>query len=93
MPNDSQQNSKSSEVRRVKLFVSSECEVCDQAAVFLQQWSKTHLEIKTETISVLSAPEEVVRLQIFYTPALVINDKPIVKQDLSVEEIAKLLPR
>ena len=92
MPNDSQQNSKSSEVRRVKLFVSSECEVCDQAAAFLQQWSKTHSEIKTETISVLSAPEEVVRLQIFYTPALVINDKPIVKQDLSVEEIAELLP-
>ena len=58
----------------------------------MEQWSKNHLEVKIETVSVLSAPEEVVRLQIFYTPALVINDKPIVKQDLSVEEIAELLP-
>ncbi len=92
MPKDNQQSGKASKVRHVKLFVSSECEVCDQAAAFLQQWSKNHSEIKTETVSVLSAPEEVVRLQIFYTPALVINDKPIVKQDLSVEEIAEILP-
>ena len=91
MPKNGQQSSQSSKVRRVKLFISSECEVCDQAVAFLQQWSKNHTEIKTETISVLSATEEVVRLQIFYTPALVINDKPIVKQDLSVEEIAELL--
>lgn len=93
MSKDSRQTcGKTSKVRHVKLFVSSECEICEQAAALLRQWSKNHLEVKTETISVLSAPEEVVRLQIFYTPALVIDNEVIVKQDLSIEEIAALLP-
>ena len=89
MPKDTDQNS---EVRHVRLFVSSDCEVCDQAEGYLQQWSENHPEIKTEIISVLHEPEEVVRLQIFYTPALVIDSEVIVKQDLSVEQIAELLP-
>ncbi|RMG96364.1 MAG: hypothetical protein D6706_10315 [Chloroflexi bacterium] len=92
MPENNQISSESPAVHRVKLFVSSECEVCDQATAFLQQWSKNHAEVKTEIVSVLNAPEEVVRLQIFYTPALMIDGKVIVRQDLSVEEIAELLP-
>ena len=91
MPENNQKSSKSSEMQRVKLFVSSECEECDRAADFLQQWSRNHSEVKTEIVSVLSVPEDVVRLQIFYTPALVIDGEVIVKQDLSVERIAELL--
>lgn len=87
----SEDSQKSSKVQRVKLFVSSECDVCDRAVAFLQQWSRNHSEVKTEIVSVLSAPEDVVRLQIFYTPALVIDGEVIVKQDLSVERIAELL--
>jgi hypothetical protein len=81
-----------SKVRHVRLFVSTDCELCDRASAFLEEWSENHLEVKTEIVSVLSAPEEVVRLQIFYTPALIVDNKPVVKQDLSVDEIAKLLP-
>lgn len=89
MPKDNQQSSK---VRHINLFVSSNCEACDRATAYIQQWSKNHSEVKTETVSVFSVPEEVVRLQIFYTPALVIDGEVIVEQDLSIEQIAELLP-
>jgi predicted thioredoxin/glutaredoxin len=85
-------NHRISEGHHVRLFVSSDCELCDQASAFLEQWSENHLEVKTEIVSVLSAPEEVVRLQIFYTPALIVDGEVIVKQELSVEQIAELLP-
>ena len=88
MPKDNHQNS---QVCHVKLFVSSDCELCDQAEDYLQQWSENKPEVKTETVSVLQSPEEVVRLQIFYTPALVIDGEVIVKQNLSVTEIEELL--
>lgn len=81
-----------SNVRHVRLFISSDCENCDQAEGYFHQWAANHPHIKTEVISVLQAPEEVVRLQIFYTPALVIDNQVIVRQDLSVEEFVELLP-
>ena len=85
-------NDQNSNVRYVRLFVSSDCENCDQAEGYFHQWAADHPHIKTEVISVLQAPEEVVRLQIFYTPALVIDNQVIVRHNLLVEQIAELLP-
>lgn len=78
--------------RQVRLFVSSDCEACEQAERFVREWAKAHLDVSVEIVPVLSALEEVVCYQIFYTPALIIDDSVLIKQDLSVEQIADLLP-
>ena len=77
---------------QVRLFVSSDCEVCKQAEKFIRAWSETHSDVNVEIVPVLSVLEEVVRRQISYTPALIIDDQVIVKPDLSVEQIADVLP-
>lgn len=78
--------------QRVRLFVSSDCDSCDQAAMFIQVWSESHSDVDVEIVSVLSVPEDAVRWQILYTPALIIDDRVVVKPDLSVEQIADVLP-
>jgi len=77
--------------RRVTLFVCSGCEACDQVATFLRGWADDCPDATLEIVSVLRRPEQIVRLGITHTPALVV-DGELLAQNLSVDMLADRLP-
>ncbi len=79
------------EIRQIQFFVSSECETCEQVETFLQGWTNDHPPTTLAIMPVLEYPEEVVRLQIFYTPAVVVNGKVLSEPNLSIEKVAQFL--
>jgi hypothetical protein len=76
----------------IHLFVSKDDPICDEVAESLLAWGKERTDCVIEVISVLSQPEEVVRLQIFYTPALVMDGQLIAGGINSTEDLARFLP-
>lgn len=78
-------------MRKVQLFISTECERCDVFAKYLQQWSVQHPTVQVEILPVLEHPIDVVRHQIFYTPALVIDGQLIREKNLTQARIVQLL--
>ena len=84
-------NPTSRRVHRVTLFVCSGCEACNQAATFLREWANGRLDVALEIVSVLRRPEQIVRLGITHTPALVM-DGELLAQNLSVDMLADRLP-
>lgn len=76
--------------KQITLFTCSEGDVCGQAVTFMLGWANGCPEVGTEIISIADQPEEVVRLGITHTPALVI-DGQLIAQDLSVDKLAELL--
>lgn len=81
---------KARQTQQVTLFVCSEGDVCRQAATFMRGWANGCADIVTKIIPIADQPEQVVRLGITQTPALVI-DGQLIAQNLSVETLAELL--
>ncbi len=76
----------------IQLFVSSEDPVCDEVAAALYAWGNGRADACIEMVPVLSQPKMVVRLQIFYTPALVINGKLVAGGIESKADLTQFLP-
>ncbi len=87
----SEDNRGAGRVHRVTLFVCSGCEACYQAATFLRGWADGRPDVTLEIVSVLRSPEQIVRLGITHTPALVV-DGELLAQNVSVETLADRLP-
>jgi hypothetical protein len=77
-------------IDQIMLFVCSEGETCSQIVTFMRGWAHGCPAAATEIISIANQPEQVVRLGITQTPALVI-DGQLIAQNLSVETLAELL--
>ena len=82
--------SKLSTTQPITLFVCSGCEACQQATMYLRGWANGCSGVSVEIVSVLDQPEQVVRLGITQTPALVLEGK-ILDQNFSVDRLARLL--
>lgn len=82
--------SKKDKIAQVTLFVCSDGEICRQAVTFMRGWANGCPEIAAEIISIADQPEQVVRLGITQTPALVMDGQPIA-QNLSINRLAELL--
>ena len=78
------------QVHRVTLFVCSSCEACKQAAAFLRRWANGCPDVTLEIASVVHRPEQIVRLGITHTPALVV-DGALLAQNVSVDTLADRL--
>jgi len=76
---------------RVTLYVCSGCEACYQAATFLREWAKGCPHVTLEIVPVLQQPEQIVRLGISHTPALVV-DGELLAQNPTVDRLADRLP-
>jgi hypothetical protein len=74
----------------ISLFVCSNCEACIQATTFMQGWANGCPDVGLNIVSIPDKPEQIVRLGITYTPALVVADK-LLAQNLSVDVLADLL--
>jgi hypothetical protein len=83
---------KEDKARQVTLFVCSDGEICRQAVTFMRGWANGCPDAATEIISIADQPEQVVRLGITQTPALVM-DGQLIAQNLSVNTLAELLRR
>lgn len=77
---------------KIQLYVSSEDPVCDEIATALYDWGDARTDSCIEMVPVLSRPEMIVRLQIFYTPALVINGILIAGGVASQADLLQFLP-
>ncbi len=75
---------------RVTLYVCSGCEACHQAATFLLRWADGRPGMTLDIVSVLHRPEQIVRLGISHTPALVVNGE-LLAQNVSVDTLADRL--
>jgi len=75
---------------RVTLYVCSGCEACYQTATFLRGWAKGCPNVTLEIVPVLQQPEQIVRLGISHTPALVV-DGELLAQNLSVDMLVDRL--
>lgn len=75
---------------QITLFVCAEGEICGQAVTFMRGWANGCPDVATEIIFIADQPEQVVRLGITQTPALVI-DGQLIAQNLSVNTLAELL--
>lgn len=84
------EENKARQIAQITLFVCSEGEICNQAAMFMRGWANGCTDMATEIISIADQPEQVVRLGITQTPALVINGQ-LIAQNLSVNTLAELL--
>jgi hypothetical protein len=76
----------------ISLFISKDDPISEEVAESLLAWGKGRADCAIEVIPVLSQPEEVVRLQIFYTPALVMDGQLIAGGINSTEDLARFLP-
>jgi hypothetical protein len=76
----------------IHLFVSKDDPICDEVAESLLAWGQGRTDCVIEVIPALSEPEEVVRLQIFYTPALVMDGQLIAGGINSIDDLARFLP-
>ncbi|MEM7331731.1 MAG: hypothetical protein AAF490_06545 [Chloroflexota bacterium] len=77
----------------VQLYISSDDPVCNEVAKALMVWGNGRVHTQIQTIPVLAEPENVVRLGIFYTPALVINGTLIAGGIRSPEDLLQFLPK
>ena len=77
----------------VQLYVSSENPICDEVAEALLAWGNCRKQTKVQAIPILDDPENVVRLGIFYTPALVINGTLIAGGISSTADLLQFLPK
>ena len=75
---------------RVTLYVCSGCEACHQAATFLLGWADGRAGVTLDIVSVLRQPEQIVRLGITHTPALVVDGARLA-QNASVDTLADRL--
>lgn len=75
---------------RVTLYVCSGCEACRQAATFLLRWADGRAGVTLDIVSVLRQPEQIVRLGITRTPALVV-DGELLAQNVPVDTLADRL--
>jgi hypothetical protein len=82
--------SKKAKPCQITLFVCSDGEICRQAITFMHGWANGCPDVATEIISIAAQPEQVVRLGITQTPALVM-DGQLIAQNLSVNRLAELL--
>lgn len=82
--------SKPPTIQHIMLFVCSGCEACQQATTYLRGWANGYLDVSVEIVSILDQPEEVIRLGITQTPALVMQGK-ILDQSFTLDALAKLL--
>lgn len=80
-----------SNIHQIRLFISTDCETCKQIIDYVQAWAQQHPTVQIDILSVLEHPVEVVRHQIFYTPALVIDGQTVSEQNLTVDRIAEIL--
>jgi len=76
--------------RQITLFVCVDGEICRQAVTFMRGWANGCPDAVTEIISIADQPEQVVRLGITHTPALVIDGR-LIAQNLSINALDKLL--
>jgi len=74
----------------VTLYVCSGCEACHQAATFLLGWANGRPGVTLDIVSVLRQPEQIVRLGITHTPALVV-DGALLAQNAPVDVLADRL--
>jgi hypothetical protein len=72
------------------MFVCSGCEACQQATTYLRGWANGCPDVSVDIVSILDQPEQVIRLGITQTPALVMEGK-ILDQNFTVDALAKLL--
>ncbi len=77
---------------RINLFVSTDDSISEEVAESLIAWGEGRSDCTIEIIPVLSRPEQVIRLQIFYTPALVINGTLIAGGISSPSDLSQFLP-
>lgn len=80
--------------KKIQLFINSDGELCDPLVKFLQKWAddRKMADSKIKVLSVLDNPVEVVRYQLFHTPALVIDGVVAGINLRTVEALADLLP-
>ncbi len=78
-------------IKRIQLFVSTDCESCEQILDYVQGWVQRHPTVQLDILPVLEHPIDVVRHQIFYTPALVIDGQAIGEQNLSIARMTEIL--
>ena len=76
--------------QEIQLFVSSEDEQEAQFGAFLREWTTSHPTVRTEIVPILRQPEKVVRLQIKFTPALVV-DGAVVAQGFALDQLQPIL--
>ena len=77
-------------LHQLTLYVCSGCEGCGQAAAYLLGWTSGREDVQLEIVSIADLPEQVVRLGINHTPALVIDDE-LLAQEVSVDSLTELL--
>jgi len=75
---------------QMTLYVCSGCERCEGAAIFLRGWANGRPNVTLEIVSIADRPEQVIRLGIAHTPALVVEDE-LLAHNFSVKELAELL--
>ena len=75
---------------RLTLYVCSDCEACRQAATFLPGWADDRPRVTLDIVSILRKPEQIVRLGITHTPALVVDGTRLA-QNASVDMLADRL--
>ena len=81
--------------KKVQLFINSDEELCDPLVKFIQTWDdggSKPLGCEVEILSVLENPVDVVRYQLFYTPAVVIDGEVAGTNVRTVEQLESLLP-
>lgn len=79
------------EGRHYELYVASDSVVCKTVAADLRQWGEGR-DVTIDIVPVLSRPRDVVRMQIFYAPALVVDGRLVAGGIESREDLARFLP-
>ncbi len=79
-------------ILHIQLFVSSEHQESDEVAAALLSWAGGRSDVRIEMVPVLSRPEAVVRLGIFYAPALVVDGQLVAGGIESAADLANFLP-
>lgn len=77
----------------IRFYVNSNDELCTPLIHHLSTWlaKKDPAEFTLNILPVLENPVDVVRYQLFYTPALVVDDKLIVMNILDVAQLDQAL--
>jgi len=77
-------------VTHMQLFIANEDEHCTAVQNYLVAWVQKRKDVTLQIIPILDDPIKLIRLEINYTPALVVNNK-LITQNCSVDEVKAFL--
>ncbi|MBZ0275364.1 MAG: hypothetical protein K8I60_04435 [Anaerolineae bacterium] len=80
----------SKNVLPVQLFISTDDAACTAVQDYLEAWVQEHNTVSLEVIPILDDPEQLVRIGINYTPALVVKGK-LISHRCSVDDVKAYL--